>query len=204
MTPPPAMKPRIVKLGGSLLDLTDLADRVRRWLATQTSRPNVFVVGGGAWANAVRSSDRLHKLDELAAHWLCVRAMTITAELAATLLDWPIVNDLSNLMHEAPSCCVFDGYPFLKEVEPTLPGERLPHGWHVTSDSIAARVAEILSAHELVLLKSTLPPGPLDLATAAAQDLVDPWFPKAARSLAHIRAVNLRAADFPEIFLSDP
>jgi aspartokinase-like uncharacterized kinase len=195
------MTPRVVKLGGSLLDLADLADRIQRWLATQPTRSNVFVVGGGALAEAVRAADRVHKLDEVVAHWLCIRAMSITAELAATLLDWPIVYDLSTLKHEAPPCCVFDVYPFLKDVEPTLPGKRLPHGWHVTSDSIAARVAEVLSADELVLLKSTLPLGPLDLATAAAQNLVDPWFPQAARSLVRIRVVNLRAAGFPETAL---
>ena len=44
---------------------------------------------------------------------------------------------------------------FLRREEPVLPGVRLPIGWHVTSDSIAARLAEVCQAQELVLLKST-------------------------------------------------
>jgi aspartokinase-like uncharacterized kinase len=192
------MTPRVVKLGGSLLDVADLAERVRSWLKSQPARANVFVVGGGAWAQAVRAADRVHKLDEVAAHWLCIQSMSVTAKLAATLLDWPILYDLSKLKHEAPPDCVFDVYRFLEDIEPALPGERLQHGWHVTSDSIAARVAETIGAHELVLFKSTRPQGPLDLGRAVAENLVDSWFPNAARSLPHIRVVHLRAAGCPE------
>jgi aspartokinase-like uncharacterized kinase len=195
---------RVVKLGGSLLDLPDLAGRVQRWLGGQPPASNVIVVGGGALAEAIRASDRIHKLDEVAAHWLCIRTMSVTAQLAATLLDLPVVDELAELTSRAAqhSTFIFDACPYLLVHEPTLPGTPLEHGWHVTSDSISARLAESLAADELVLLKSTLAPAPLDLASAADQKLVDPWFPQAARSIARIRVVNLRSPGFSELALA--
>ena len=53
---------------------------------------------------------------------------------------------------------IFDPSRFLETIEPTLDGETLPQSWDVTSDSIAARIARLLTCHELVLLKSCLPP----------------------------------------------
>jgi aspartokinase-like uncharacterized kinase len=191
---------RVVKLGGSLLDLPDLSYRMNCWLGEQPVGSNVIVVGGGIWAEAVRTIDLVHKMDEVAAHWLCIRAMSISAHLAATLLDLPVVDERSELMTNRSHCsnCVFDTHRFLKHDEPSLPGTPLPHGWHVTSDSIAARLADTLAADELVLLKSTLPRAPFDLASAIAQKLVDPWFPQAAQSLKRVRVVDLRAPNFPE------
>ena len=52
---------------------------------------------------------------------------------------------------------VFDVTGFMRQIEPRLQGSKLPYGWSVTSDSIAARVAAVLAAGELVLLKPALP-----------------------------------------------
>jgi hypothetical protein len=197
------MKPRrdrvrVVKLGGSLLDLDQLSDRVGRWMEANPACPNVFLIGGGAWADAVRAAHRLHQIDGLAAHWLCIRAMSVTAELVAAITHWPLVDDWRQPAHKPPAVSVFECHRFLRDVEPALPGTPLPHGWHVTSDSIAARLAEVLGAEELVLLKSALPPAPPNLTSAADQNFVDPWFPTAARALRSIRIVNLRSATYEE------
>ena len=50
----------------------------------------------------------------------------------------------------------------------------LPHSWSVTSDSIAAWVAEAIGARELLLIK---PPG------ASGPDVVDPYFARIAAGL---------------------
>jgi len=63
----------------------------------------------------------------------------------------------------------------------------LPHAWSVTSDSIAARLAQAVAAGELVLLKSAAPPPDL-----GAADYVDEWFATAARDVPSVRIVNLR------------
>jgi aspartokinase-like uncharacterized kinase len=75
----------------------------------------------------------------------------------------------------------------------------LPHPWQATSDSIAARLAEVLAA-DLVLLKSANPPVKRPevgdratwLAELAAREYVDAWFPQAAASIRRVEMVNLR------------
>ena len=66
-----------------------------------------------------------------------------------------------------------------------------------TSDSIAARLAEVLGADEVVLLKSQDPPSQASLAELAASGYVDAWFPEAAAGLS-VRLVNLRSEENEE------
>ena len=65
--------------------------------------------------------------------------------------------------------------------------------WEVSSDSIAARLAVVVGAEELVLLKSALPADVRNLG-----DFVDAAFDETSRDLKVIRLVNLRDADFAE------
>jgi hypothetical protein len=64
----------------------------------------------------------------------------------------------------------------------------------VTSDSIAARVAVVAGAHELVLLKScpSIPDRPWE--SLADEGIVDAWFPNVARGLPQICVINFRQA----------
>ena len=81
---------------------------------------------------------------------------------------------------------VFCPVRFLQQREARFPPHPLPHGWSVTSDSIAARIAGILDAEELVLLKSADPPAPLQ------PPYVDEYFVQAAAGLTCVRSINLR------------
>ena len=94
---------------------------------------------------------------------------------------------------------VFEPTWFLTLLEPGAAGDRMPHSWDVTSDSLAAQLAHVLCAGELVLLKSTLPP----LETASIQQscaagYVDRCFPQFATGLPLIRCVNLRSESAEE------
>ncbi len=195
---------RIVKLGGSLLDWAPLREAVPTWLGAQPPAKTVFVVGGGDLAEALRRLDQCLALGEETSHWLCIRAMGVTARLAAAL--WPqvtLATQLAELADPPGGTWVLDTEDFLRREEPYLPGARLEHRWSVTSDSIAARVAQALGADELVLLKSALPPAsPLACKTAAAAGYVDGFFPQASQGLPLLRAVNLRATGFPEAVLT--
>jgi aspartokinase-like uncharacterized kinase len=64
----------------------------------------------------------------------------------------------------------------------------------VTSDSLAVRVAQVIEARAVVLLKSVAWEGG-DWQAAAQAGVVDPFFPQAMRQAAGIEAriVNLRA-----------
>ena len=193
---------RVVKVGGSLFDSPQLSERLQQWLAAQTPATNIFVAGGGQLAQSIRDLDRLHSIGETPAHWLCVRAMGVTARLLVDLIPEAAlidsINDARELISSRPSrIAVFDPMPMLNNVEATLPGTQLPHGWTVTSDSIAARIAELLAAEELVLLKSALPTS-ISLEKAGQDDYVDDFFPSIARQLSRIRCVDLRDEGFAE------
>ena len=77
---------RIVKVGGSLFDLPDLASRLRQWLAAQGPATSVLVAGGGALADEVRHWHEWHGLSEEDSHWLCVDLLDVTAGLLHALL----------------------------------------------------------------------------------------------------------------------
>jgi aspartokinase-like uncharacterized kinase len=188
---------RVIKVGGSLLRNQPLApaqetvNALNTWLARQTPAVNVFVAGGGDIADVIRRADADHNLGDETAHWLCVDALSITAQLLGAVLSLPVVARLAELPEDIPSSCVFDPAPFFHDCEFRLFADPLPHTWAVTSDSIAARIAEYLAASELVLLKSCLP-------GAATTGYLDDYFPAAAANLPAIRCVNLRSPTLEE------
>ncbi|MEX0586270.1 MAG: hypothetical protein WD176_06485 [Pirellulales bacterium] len=183
---------RVIKLGGSLLGRSDLAARFDGWLDVQPPATNVIIVGGGRIVEALRELDHVHKLAPAAAHALAIDAMRVTAKLAATLLSRPVVDTLDVGSETGHMTVVLDVSRILAIHEPTAPGVRLEPGWHVTSDSIAARVAVMLGANELVLLKSA-PAGSEDITALAARGYVDEFFPRIAREIATVRFVELGA-----------
>ncbi len=186
---------RVIKLGGSLLELDDLAGKFRRWLASEPPMQNVLIVGGGRFADGIRAAFLQHELSEDAAHWLCIRILGITAELVAGLLpESLLVQQFDQLRASQPAdrLLVFEAEPWLRSL-PESPGPSLPHTWDVTSDSIAAALATVLGARELVLLKSWAPTEPWTTLRAAADaGYVDRFFPVAAESLPCVRFVDLR------------
>ncbi|HUY31766.1 MAG TPA: hypothetical protein VMV69_03230 [Pirellulales bacterium] len=196
----PLSKFRVIKLGGSLLELTDLAPRLRRWLAVGPRRNDVVLVGGGRLADTIREYDKRYALGETVSHGLSIRAMSVNAELVAALL--PEASLLASVadLYARPAAAgpvIFDPCAFLRDEEPRPMAEPLPASWQVTSDSIAARLAEILGGAELVLLKSALPPAPVTVSGATAAGYVDGFFPIAAARLSRIGCVNLQGDDFP-------
>ena len=195
---------RIFKLGGSLLDLDDLAPTLRRWLSSQPTGLNVLVTGGGRWADLIREFDARHGIGDEAAHFLCVDVMSLTARLLASLLGQAmLISRLEELLDDhAPDAAqrpvIFDVKHFIRHEEPRQPGTPLPHGWHVTSDSIAARLAQVTKARELVLLKSMAAPQPATVDGAVSSGFVDRYFSIAAGPVPAIRCVDLRRAGWPE------
>jgi aspartokinase-like uncharacterized kinase len=182
------MSPTVVKVGGSLLDLPDLGPRLRGWLVRHAPPDVILVPGGGPMADVIRALDRCHGLGEEASHWLALRALALNAAVLAELVS---ASRVVGTLDECESCWrsgqvpVLDAHQFLRDDE-TRPG-RLPHSWAVGSDSVAARVAVVAGARELVLLKSADPPG------GEWSGYVDEGFAAALGSLGvRVRAVNLR------------
>lgn len=188
----------VVKVGGSLLDWPQLPRRLTQWLANRPAGLHLLVAGGGALCDVIRQTDERFSLGEERSHWLCIDALSIAARILARLLgDLPVIEALDSVQQrrvearDGTSTYVFDPRPFLYAVEPKQAGQTLPHSWDVTTDSIAARVAECLGAESLVLLKScdTLT---TTVEAACAAGFVDRHFALAAQPLRQIAYVNLR------------
>lgn len=175
----------VVKVGGSLYDLPDLGERLRRWL---TALPTALLFpGGGPTADVIRDYDRIHRLGAEGAHWLAIRALSLNAHFLARLLpEAKVITRLDEV--ERPGWVILDPLPFFQADEANC--EHLPHRWDVTSDSLAVRVASAARA-ELVLLKSISWQGPWT-------EVVDSYFPTAVQRAGpslRIRVINLRASE---------
>jgi aspartokinase-like uncharacterized kinase len=188
--------PTIVKVGGSLIDLPGLGPALEQWLKRVTSRFSLLIPGGGPTADVIRALDVCHDLGEIVAHWLALRALSLNAAVLQSLLPGSqVIED----WRDAQGLCrrgllpILDAFRFVQADE-GQPGH-LPHGWQATSDSLAARVAVVARARELILLKSVTIPRDMSLSEAAQCGFVDPIFGEIcaqAGGRLDVRFVNFR------------
>jgi len=210
------MAPFVYKVGGSLLTLPDLAERLEAALVLHRERRPLLIVGGGATADLVRHWDTLHGLGEERSHALALSAMSLNERFVEALLPRARIvrtREEAGVAWQDRRVPILCSREFLQDEEgalaagrgnPDLPGV-LPHTWEVTSDSIAAWVALRWPAAGLVLLKSRGTRCPNDDAGARGDDSragdspagtapVDAYFSTLAAALPRIEWINLRAA----------
>jgi 5-(aminomethyl)-3-furanmethanol phosphate kinase len=156
----------VVKVGGGLTAVPGALERVCSAVAAAARRhPMVIVPGGGPFADAVREFDRRVGLSAEAAHWMAILAMDQYAEVLASQIPGAV------LVEDAGPIGELLGSGLAIILAPSRwmrAADALPHGWEVTSDSIAAFIAGALGAERLVLIKPF-----------SAQDTVDPYFASA-------------------------
>lgn len=156
-----------MKLGGSLLAEASLVPLLDALVDAARTRPLLVVPGGGPFADAVRSATARHDPGEDASHWMAILAMDQLAMLLAGLAP---ASRLAGEPREIASVvaqgrlAILAPFAWLRSEDP------LPHGWHVTSDSLSAWIAGALGAERLLLLKST---------PADTPDVVDAYFRRA-------------------------
>ena len=183
------MQLTVYKLGGSLLSLPDLAQRLEAFLRGRGEHRGLLVVGGGAVADLVRGWDATFQLGEERSHWLALRAMMLNEALVSELMPRiPVVHDREETAAawESGPTAILCAHNFVRDEE-QRPGPPLPHCWEATSDSIAAWVALRWPADELVLLKS------VGMNDAADDQPVDARFRELAAGLKSVGWVNLRS-----------
>jgi 5-(aminomethyl)-3-furanmethanol phosphate kinase len=126
--------PLVVKVGGSLIShVPDLVP-----VFCRSGRPTFIVPGGSVFADTVRNTG----VNDTPAHWMAVAAMD--------QYGWYIAShgmEITHILKVPEKPVVFLPYCFLRKRDP------LPHLWSVTSDSVAAWVADVLGL-DLLILKS--------------------------------------------------
>ena len=191
-------RPAVVfKVGGSLLDLPDLPERLRQVFALrQPSRP-LLVVGGGQAADIVREWDRNFALGSEAAHDLAIESMGLNVELLLHLMpELQLVRSLPQfrMASTAKRPAIVCAKCFMKWLDQRP--ERLPHDWTVTSDSIAAAVTRHWDAVELILLKSDRVPDGSSVSSLANTGFLDSHFSRIAEQAGRVSVINLRIQPF--------
>ncbi len=141
----------VIKVGGSLGQSHKLADLMLR-LAELGRRHKILVVpGGGAFASAIRNYDRRFGIDTDASHWMAILAMDQFGHLISSLIP---NSELVQGLADARKVLTAGRVPVLLTYNLLFQTDELPRSWDVTADSIAAWVAGLSGAQQLVLLKS--------------------------------------------------
>lgn len=166
----------VVKVGGSLFDWPALRPTLRQWLSQFQNDNVLLVAGGGHLAEAIRTYDRVHQLGEEMSHWLAIQSLTVASRM------------LESFVAGMTNVTVLDVVTFCES------DNQLPHSWAVTSDSIAARVADVRQATRLILLKSVDSTTNGSWNELAQAGIVDDYFAIVASRLScPIDLINLRA-----------
>ena len=178
------MSVAVLKLGGSLLDLAELPDRLRAVAAMLAGDRPLLICGGGVAADVVRRWHETHGLSEEQSHWLAMDSIRLNQRLLRMLM--PELELVSNRA-AAESAWRRGRVPLLDlmsfvsiEEAASDVTTQLPHSWDVTSDSLAGWVAIRWPASRLILLKSaelSIAESDLSFRTAADYGLVDAYFP---------------------------
>ena len=199
------MTVRVTKLGGSLLLSPRVGERFMRWISLEPPALSLVVVGGGPLVDAVRELATLHNYEEQFLHWLCVDLMQASHRLfAAQVPDCTLINHKAELQEavdryaqQKARCVALVNVSafYSRESEAELP-LRLPCSWETTSDSLAALLAHLTTADELVLLKScevrnSHSAVTVDWEQLAKQGIVDRAFPASIRGLKQVRCSAL-------------
>jgi aspartokinase-like uncharacterized kinase len=107
------------------------------------------VPGGGKFAQCVREADEQFSLSETTAHHMAILGMDQYGLLLADLMpNCQIAINIREVKNAICSLIVFLPSKFMHLKE------GLPNSWEVTSDSIAAYIAEKLEATKLLLIKN--------------------------------------------------
>lgn len=165
-------RPLVVKVGGSLFETGRLA--VVLAILERARVPLVIVPGGGPFADTVRNLQTEMQFDDGVAHRLAMLAMEQMAEcIVGRQPGMKVARSLDDI-----SDAVMDGQiPVWAPLQMIGQDAAIAESWDATSDSLAARLAELLDTR-LVLLKSVAVDDASSAQSLAQAGIVDPLFPE--------------------------
>ncbi|MGI9303048.1 MAG: hypothetical protein ACR2RB_10110 [Gammaproteobacteria bacterium] len=174
------MKPLwIVKIGGSLVRSPSL----RRWLdviAAVELAKVVVVPGGGPFADTVRDTQRELGFNDEAAHEMALRAMEQYALMVCAFNAAFVPADTQTGVENALRA---GRVPVWMPVRMASDRQDIPASWDMTSDALAAWLANKLGATRLVLVKSAgLRGRSISVHELQRTGIVDNYFPVLTRA----------------------
>jgi aspartokinase-like uncharacterized kinase len=164
--------PLVIKVGGSLAE----SGRLAAALATiaEACIPVVVVPGGGPFADSIRSLQPTMQFSDAVAHRLAMLGMRQMAEFIISLRGgFEIAETLDDIARVIAGGKV----PVWAPLRLIADDRSIPADWSVTSDSLAARLAELLGGARLVLLKSVDADAHARADDLAVRGIVDAYFP---------------------------
>ena len=169
---PRAKLPLVVKVGGSLAETGRLADVLA--LVCCAGRDIVVVPGGGTFAQKVRDLQNVLRFDDKSAHRLAMLGMHQMADIYLALeRRLGAADSLESIARQQAAGLI----PVWLPLEMCQDDPGIPADWSITSDGLAARLAERLGGASLALLKSVdIAPG-TSAADLARDGVVDTAFP---------------------------
>jgi aspartokinase-like uncharacterized kinase len=166
----------VVKVGGSLAETGRLAGILSMIAAAK--RPVIVVPGGGQFADKVRDLQNVMQLDDKSAHKLAMLGMHQMAEIyfakEPRLAPADSVDGIARVLASG-------NIPVWLPFQMCQHDETIPADWTITSDGLAARLAERLGGLPVVLLKSLDIDVSTPLEQLAEEDVVDAAFPGIVR-----------------------
>ena len=195
----------ILKLGGSQATSPHLLE----WLTAIAGRAGsiVIVPGGGPFADAVRDAQVAMRFDNAAAHDMAMMAMAQFGRALQSLN--PALRLAASL--GAIRRALREGEVPVWSPERMARAASLPESWELSSDSLAAWLADAVGAHRLLLVKHRrFAAQRIEVLDLVEDGVVDPLFPRyisdkgfrvylAAPTDAARLSDGLRRGLFPEI-----
>jgi 5-(aminomethyl)-3-furanmethanol phosphate kinase len=161
----------VVKLGGSLSESRRLAAILP--VVAGARAPVVVVPGGGTFADAVRVAQADLGFNDAIAHRMAILAMHQTAHMLAGLEPRLVpVETLAAIRRTLAD----GGIPVWLPWKLCARDKSIPADWSITSDGLAARLAERLGGAPVVLVKSCAGACDATLDRLARAGTVDPTF----------------------------
>jgi len=138
----------IIKLGGSLIEKgRDIIRFLREYVDEKEKAPTIILIpGGGPFAEVVRNVSADLSISEETAHWMAVLAMH---QYGLLLANGEIGIALVESMKEIDGA---EPIRILLPYEVLKADDCLPHTWDVTSDTIAAFVANKIGEKTFIKL----------------------------------------------------
>jgi aspartokinase-like uncharacterized kinase len=163
----------VIKLGGSLSRTDALVDCLNAVEKNYQGRSVVIVPGGGAFADQVRLAQQHWQFDDTTAHHMALLAMQQMALMFKGLKPgFAIAPTVEAIQDQLDRKKTVIWSPDMIELD----NAGIPASWDITSDSLAAWLAKMLSATDLILIKSVAIEANLSLQQLAEQNIVDKAF----------------------------